>query len=387
MKKIKEIVLKAYMFFCNKIFGVDVKKVVFVSFSGKSYSCNPKAISEKLHELNSDIKIVWLFNNPEEKSKSVPEYIKCVKNRSMKSFKELATSKVWVSNFGMSTGSYKSNKQKYIQTWHGDRGFKKVLYDYWTLLPNGCYKEGSLFETENADLMTVGSSFGIKKIRGAFAYNRDLIKSGSPRNDMLIQGDDLKKNAIKKSINLSINSKIVLFAPTFRTDSKGKEQKIKELNFKEFIEELNLKNASKKEDWFLLVRGHSVSGGLRIGDECKYVIDVTNYDDMAELLLIADVFITDYSSSAGDFILRKKPMVLFQPDSEKYTSKERSLYFDIKDSPFIVAKNQEELMNKIVVMTEKDAVKNCEDIMDFYGVFETGEASKKVAEYIMDQCK
>src|SRR5690625_6124796 len=63
-----------------KLFGkVDEKKVVFQSFHGRTYSCNPRAIAEKLYEMMPDMKIVWIFRNPSEKKAKIPEYITPVK--------------------------------------------------------------------------------------------------------------------------------------------------------------------------------------------------------------------------------------------------------------------------------------------------------------------
>jgi CDP-glycerol glycerophosphotransferase len=78
------------MFFCNKFFGIK-NKIVFISFNGKSYSDNPRAISEILHEMSSDVEIVWLFNSPESKKEITPEYIRLVSNRGFKKLYELST--------------------------------------------------------------------------------------------------------------------------------------------------------------------------------------------------------------------------------------------------------------------------------------------------------
>ena len=54
---------------------------------------------------------------------------------------------------------------------------------------------------------------------------------------------------------------------------------------------------------------------------------------MADLLLIADMLITDYSSCAGDYALLKRPMVLYQADRQEYLERDRTFYFDIDESP------------------------------------------------------
>ena len=45
--------------------------------------------------------------------------------------------------------------------------------------------------------MTVGSDFGIKKLSGAFKYNGEFLKFGSPRNDKLINNSSDEVNRVK----------------------------------------------------------------------------------------------------------------------------------------------------------------------------------------------
>ena len=52
---------------------------------------------------------------------------------------------------------------------------------------------------------------------------------------------------------------------------------------------------------------------------------------MAELLLVADILISDYSSSVGDFALTGRPVVLFQPDRERFSG-DRTFYFEDRKS-------------------------------------------------------
>ncbi|MFP3490960.1 CDP-glycerol glycerophosphotransferase family protein, partial [Staphylococcus sp. SIMBA_130] len=48
---------------CNKILPINTQVIVFQSFHGKSYSCNPKAIYEELVDSKKNYKSVWVMNN------------------------------------------------------------------------------------------------------------------------------------------------------------------------------------------------------------------------------------------------------------------------------------------------------------------------------------
>lgn len=381
IKGLRYLIGKAYMFVINKTVGVNKKAVVFSSFSGKFYSDNPRAISEKLHETHPEFEVIWLFNDAQLKKRIVPPYVKCIKNSFFKSMYTYATSKFWISNCGISNYRFKSKDQIYIQTWHGDRGFKKILYDYWTMLPSGRYKEGKLYETNHCDVMVTGSAFGEKKIRGAFGYEGEILKVGSPRNDALLNYNANQILLIKKSLGIDEHTRVLLYAPTFRnTDKLGDGLHKININLDEAIRVLEKKT---NEKWICMIRAHSKNKGFEGKINHRKIIDASSYDDMKDLLLISDFFITDYSSSAGDYILRNKPLVLFQADKLEYMNNDRSFYFDIEESPFIVAYNQSELIEKIELMTDSLAIQNCQDIKRFYGIYETGQASEKIVDYIL----
>ena len=60
--------------------GIDANKVVFESFHGRSYSDNPRVISERLHERRPQTDIVWLLRDIEAARAKfgVPDYVRCV---------------------------------------------------------------------------------------------------------------------------------------------------------------------------------------------------------------------------------------------------------------------------------------------------------------------
>lgn len=370
----KRLILKILALLISALFPINNKKIVFTSFMGRSYSCNPKAISEELYKQCPEFKIVWLFNK--ESKKHVPNYVKSVKRKSIKAMYELYTAKFWVDNFQKPKWTYKRKDQIYIQTWHGDRSFKKILYDS----PNNTDKKAYI-ENKICDVMVTGSTFGKKMLSSAFNYTGEFLEVGCPRNDILIQNDSMLRKKIKENLNISQNTNVLLFAPTYRRYLLNGEQTISNINLPMIIDKLE-KISNRK--WICLTRSHSNTNKLVFKEgTSEKMIDVSDYDDMAELLLIADMLITDYSSSAMDFVLRKKPIILFQPDREEYMKKDRTFYIPIEDTPFLVAKSQDELLEIISSLKEREVVQNCEDIMNFYGFYETGDASKRVVDYII----
>jgi CDP-glycerol glycerophosphotransferase len=112
-------------------------------------------------------------------------------------------------------------------------------------------------------------------------------------------------------------------------------------------------------------------------------MDVTAWPEMAELLLVTDMLVTDYSSCGGDFALLRRPLFLYHADVEDYLRQSRSFYFDVEKSPFLVAHSQEELEGLIDATGPEEARENCEALDRFFGTTETGHASEAVCRYIM----
>jgi CDP-glycerol glycerophosphotransferase len=81
----------------------------------------------------------------------------------------------------------------------------------------------------------------------------------------------------------------------------------------------------------MLVRAHQmIREALVTGATDGRVIDVTSYADIADLLLIADVLITDYSSAMFDFAVTGRPMLFLTYDLERYRDRLRGFYFDFE---------------------------------------------------------
>ena len=62
-----------------------------------------------------------------------------------------------------------------------------------------------------------------------------------------------------------------------------------------------------------------ISKKLEIPQEYRdYILDLSNYSDINELLYITDILITDYSSNIYDFSLLNKPILFYTFDLEIY---------------------------------------------------------------------
>ena len=356
--------------------GIDPDKVVFCCFQGRSYGDNPRVISERLHALRPETKIVWLFTRDALKRvrDALPDYVRPVYYKTKYAFLEQATARVWVDNFTKQRYlTLQKGRQFYVQTWHGDRAIKKICYDLH--LPG----DHRRIEEDCARVLTA-STFGENMYRTAFNYKGEYIRAGSPRNDILVKDDPDDIRRVRGKLGVPDGVKLLLYAPTYR-DNEAVLPKRMQMDLDRTLRRLEEKTGEK---WRCLYRAHYLSRGIDLEAVQDRIVDVTQYEDMSELLLGADMVLTDYSSCALDFIVRDRPALFFIPDWEEYKAT-RGVYFDMHDAPFMLAGNQDELETLIDELTPEKAAQNCAAIREYFGYYETGRATDAACEYIISK--
>lgn len=376
---IKRIVLNTYITINRLIRGIDESRVLFSSFDGRFYSDNPKQISMALHELAPELKITWAHPGKDE-GHIFPDYVDVIDtNNRFAYYGAIANCGTWVTNFSF-PNIKKHRKQRFIQTWHGDRGFKKVLYD-----AGRAKTEKHYFRPESVDgfcdLAIAGSDYGERVYRSAFRYRGEVLKVGSPRDDRLMNIRPSEVDGVRRELGIKSGEKLLLYAPTLRKLSMKNKvaQRIQDIDLSRTLDALERSRGGR---WICLVRAHPSIISLSDLAYDERIRNVSDWEDMADLLLVADMLITDYSSSAGDFALTHRPMILYQSDIQQYLKNDRDLYFNIEDSPYLVASSQFELEEMISKLDTIDVVKNCEAVLEFYGTYESGRSARIVAERI-----
>lgn len=364
---------KAYIWkFCHR--KIQNNKIVMWANSFKHFGDSPKYIA--LHLLNhypGKFDIVWVIAQDYDIPKDIPKQIRVVRYFSIEYLQELHTAKFIVCN--MRTGdSYFWNKrpeQIYIQTWHSSLRLKKIEGDAAAALGED-YVAAAKKDSERIDLLISGCEFSTEIFKRSFWYTGKILKSGTPRCDILINDSECVRQKVFDYYKISSHKKLLLYAPTFRDDKKA------DLFGMDFVK---LSNALKKtgDDWEIAYRFHP---NIMESVDINGCISMSKYSDMQELICAADILITDYSSCMFDMAMAKKFCVLYTPDLEEYKSKERGLYFDIQQLPFPLAQNMEELCYKVINYDMNLYNKKINKFLRYTGSYEDGHASERIAKYI-----
>jgi len=358
---------------------VNKNKIFFITFQG-DYTCNPKYITEAILRQQLPFDLVWSarktsLSDPDH----FPDGVRAVNQYSYDMQKELASAKIIICNsveFSKRFLPLKRN-QILIQTWHGSLGIKRFDKKH---NHGKDWVKAATYNGKVASFCISNSDFENKVYRETFWEKTPLWEFGHPRNDILVKAEDSTISIIKQKIiesypDLDPDKKVVLYAPTFRDSHKFGYYKI---NKNLLLESLQERFGG---EWQLLTRYHPTVRALASKYRIDKGIDVSSYPDMQELLLIADVGITDYSSWIFDFMLSKKPGFIFATDIKNYYT-ERGFYYPLETTPFPISTNNDELYYNIMLFDENDYEKKLIAFLKQKGCFETGNASNLTAEKI-----
>lgn len=347
-RKYRQFVSKLIVLFTN----IDQNKIIFWADNFKHYGCNPKYISEEIAK-HTDYEIIWAFDKKFDFQQNLP--YKLVKFGSLKYLYHINTAKFIVTNQLIDESFVIWKKrvgQILIMTWHGTFPLKRIMGDVRQDAP---FINRMTKESNKCDLILSDSNWFSNLLRRSFWYRGEILNKGIPRNDVFYNVK-LKKEAAKKVrsyYNLADDTKVVLYAPTFRNNHDRTPyiydwQVIYEAFEKRYSEPISI-----------LIRLHPNMIGTKesnsILNNRHNVISVTDYDDMQELLCVADVLITDYSTSMFDISLASKPCLLYTPD---YNTYDRGTYFNLNSLPFPIAYNIQDLISNIIHFNEEDIVNN-----------------------------
>lgn len=359
---------------------INENQIFIESFRGDFYSDSPKYLYQYLLKHYGDkFDFVWVMNH---RGSKIPGNPKTVKKYSLSYFKQAAKSKYWLTNTRQAALLSKRKDQILISTWHGTP-LKRLGFDMGNLyLDDPESKFNYKKDSSEWNYLISPNKFTTDKLRSSFAYDGKVLEYGYPRNDILYDYDDDIVNKIKSKLDLPVDKKIILYAPTWRDDESYDIGKVG------FSLKLDLDNLKKSlsDDYIILIRTHYfISDNLDLSNFKSFAFDVSKYEDIAELYLISDILITDYSSVFFDFANLKRPILFFTYDLDKYSKMLRGFYLDITS----------EVPGPLLYSTDEviDAINNINEIKtryhdkyeEFYERFcsiDDGNASKRIVEEI-----
>lgn len=322
-----------------KIFiKTDDKLILFNSFGGKKFDDSPKAIYEAM--INSPdfqgYRFVWAFSKPE--NFQIPAGTK-IKSDTLSYFLTALKARCWITNSSLERGlGFTGKNTFFLNTWHGTP-IKKMGQDM--------VKGNNSFDSKNRwnmDVMTVQSHYDEKIFTHAFKLKEGVCHiCGLPRNDVLARADEKMKQECRKSLGISSEKKVILYAPTFREYQQDEQlQCVLTLPV-----DFGVWQKTLEDSYVVLLRAHYESvQGMDLEQYGGFVMDVSDYPQLNTLMIAADLLISDYSSIFFDYAILERPMLSFTYDFDRYQQK-RGMYLDVREWLGGGSVSQEELLRQI----------------------------------------
>ena len=269
-------------------------------------------------------------------------------------------------NFLPAASCRKRKGTSVIQLWHACGAFKKFGYDTSADIPS--YYKGNVLA--NCDLVTVSSQICVKPFSSAMRLPEKAVRPvGVSRTDLYFNDtfNQACRNQFFSQYPNAQGKKIVLWVPTFRGNPGIASVK--------GLDDILHARDQLKDTHYFIIKLHPHTQAHIEGTNCSISSE--------ELLPVADVVITDYSSILFDAMIYKHPLILFVPDLDEYLDN-RGFYLDYNTLPGLRAQNLEQLLQ---ILTDEDLLhssvnKVYTDFYDKYMASCDGHSTKRIINYI-----
>ena len=356
--------------------------VVYTSFGGRQCSDSPRAIQDELARRGAQLEHLWVISDGMAR---VPEGSVALREGSREHYEALATARYVVANDHFPDWFRRRDDQTCVQTWHGTP-LKRLGFDV-----SAMHKSKRRFESHWADqernwqYVVSPNTFATPIMRKAYRLDGEMLETGYPRNDVLARADrDAATEAVRARLGIPRGVRTVLYAPTYRDhviDRRGRYRL--DLNL-----DVDRVRAAVGADTVILFRKHHYVLDPVPATADGFVRDVSAYPDGTELLLAADVLITDYSSMMFDYANTGRPMLFFTYDLDVYRDEVRGFYFDfIERAPGPLLRTSDQLAEALQDLgAVRDA--HAQRYADFAAEFcelDDGGAAGRVVDHIFAQ--
>lgn len=312
--------INATLFYALKLYPFRKKDCwVFGCWEGNKYDDNSRYLFEYVNKYHPEIKAIWLTA-----SEAIVNQVKAKGNTAYLYFSQegiraqLRAGVAFYTNglddFGNVCFVYGA---KIVALWHGV-GIKNIYYAgqkrnyrFWKnyiidKIFSWTYRTYTVSSSEESSRFFTDSLLVSKK---------NIIMTGFPRNDVFRY--NLRPSEVLTYSNAD-DYYYILYMPTYReyeddTIQNTIEAVVSDSTFLSFLKENKIRFLIKKH--YL-----TVFGNTELPHEV-HIVENGEFSSTQELLAVADVLVTDYSSCITDYVLTGKPAILYAIDFDTYRKK------------------------------------------------------------------
>ncbi len=317
--------------------------ILYESFHGAKISCNPLALCLRLLEQDPEERWthVWAIRDGVEipQQLSGKTNVRFVRFGSYGYQLHLATAGYLINNVTFPQHFVRRPGQRYLNTWHGvpwkhlGRDFAQDPYSFFNISRN-------LIQASDIVLPDEHTARKLIETQDIAGLNLPApLVLGSPRVDRTLAFDATERERLVTQMVLDPSLPVVFYAPTWRGTGGDAQADVGA-----FIEAVGALAAFEVN--VVLRVHHLIESGLGEAELPANVRVAPLGLDTNELLGLADVLVSDYSSLIFDFAPLNRPIIKYVFDLEAYRA-ERGLYFRTDEVPGNDARTLDELRRAI----------------------------------------
>lgn len=327
-------ILFPLVYYLGALRNVCSKKVVFVELHGSSLSNGFKLLKESI-EQREKFKVEECYIRYQRDS--ISYYKRCFGLL----WKISNAAYIFLNDSSNVLGAFRMRREsKMIQIWHGCGAFKKWGFSVADKGYGQDYNEMKKYPYHrNYSLVPVSAPEVVWAYQEAFQIPEKLIRPiGVSRTDIYYR-ENFRQQAVEKyyrNVCKGREKRCILYAPTFRGERSCAESP-EVLDYSYLKEKLG-------DSYIIIEKRHPfVQKELEVAENLKDFVQGDCGMTIEELLCVADICVTDYSSIIFEYAIFEKPMIFLAYDLEQYFDK-RGFYYDYKEFvPGPIVHNTKEL--------------------------------------------
>ncbi|MFG2592689.1 CDP-glycerol glycerophosphotransferase family protein [Streptomyces sp. NPDC048438] len=351
----------------------------------------PRAVHAELVRRGTDAEHLWVTDGSPGAATRVPSTAIPVVAHSTAWYEALARARRIVAAGQLPAWFERRPDQTVVQTWPNSPLGRFGLDLTGTLYAD--HQHLATLERRSAQwsVLVSPSAFATPHLRRALAYRGEVLEAGSPADDLLFApGRDRTAELVRRRLGIPEGHRVVLYAPTYRDHLAHAPAGVPAgpSPLYRWDPALDLPALARSLDGCttVLVRRHPrVTGSVPAHPALR---DVSTHPDSTELLLIADVLVTDYSGLVFGFAHTGRPMLFHTYDLEHYRDTVRGFCLDFETrapGPLLVTTQE-------VAQSLRAAPAHADVHAEAYESFRRdycgpagGDATRRVADRLLDE--
>ncbi|MGW1812593.1 bifunctional glycosyltransferase/CDP-glycerol:glycerophosphate glycerophosphotransferase [Streptomyces sp. NPDC002125] len=301
-----------------------------VLYTGEGSS---RAVHAELVRRSTDVEHLWVTDGSAGAAARVPPTAVPVVEGGTAWYEALARSRRIVAGGPLPAWFERRQDQTVVRTWPGVPLGRFGLDLSGSLYADHQHLAGLAHRSAQWSVLVSPSGFATPHLRRALGYGGEVLEAGSPAVDLLCApGGEKTAERVRRRLGVPEGHRVVLYAPTYRDHLAHPPGSVPTgsaplYRWDPALDPAALAHALDGRTTVLVRRHPRVTGSVPAHPALR---DVSGHPDAAELLLIADVLVTDYSGLAFDFAHTGRPMLFHTYDLEHYRDTVRGFCLDFE---------------------------------------------------------